>query len=349
MIQNREIKELLIKNFKSIKDLKIECKKINLFIGKPNTGKSNILEAVGMFSLPFSSGSLTDLIRLENMYNLFYDNELIEKVHITNITKYNENASYHIELDIVYENGQYTIKANEHKVDQEGFRSLGQHILLFDSIYGENTELIQFATSQQKRIFHKFYKFKVLKEFKNKSGLFLLPPYGENLMNILMTNKPIKNLVSNIFEEYGYSLVLEPHENTIKIQKYIDGVVVSYPYSLSSDTLQRIVFHLAAIQTNTDSIIILEEPEAHSFPYYTKFLAEKITKSDSNQFFITTHNPYFLSAILEKASPKDVNIFITYFENFQTKVKCINENEKQEVIDKGAYIFFDLDKFIPKS
>jgi AAA15 family ATPase/GTPase len=37
-----EIKNLEIKNFKSVKHLKLDCKRINLFIGEPNTGKSNI-------------------------------------------------------------------------------------------------------------------------------------------------------------------------------------------------------------------------------------------------------------------------------------------------------------------
>ena len=44
------IKNLEIKNFKSIKHLEMECKRINLFIGEPNAGKSNILEALGLAS-----------------------------------------------------------------------------------------------------------------------------------------------------------------------------------------------------------------------------------------------------------------------------------------------------------
>jgi AAA15 family ATPase/GTPase len=40
------IKQVNIHNFKSIADLKLEdCKRINLFIGYPNVGKSNVLEA----------------------------------------------------------------------------------------------------------------------------------------------------------------------------------------------------------------------------------------------------------------------------------------------------------------
>ncbi|MCY7358230.1 MAG: AAA family ATPase [Rudanella sp.] len=42
-----------IKNFKSIKDLRLDCKRVNIFIGKPNVGKSNILEGLGMLGGDF--------------------------------------------------------------------------------------------------------------------------------------------------------------------------------------------------------------------------------------------------------------------------------------------------------
>jgi AAA15 family ATPase/GTPase len=66
------IKNLDIKNFKSIKHLELDCKRVNVFIGKPNTGKSNILESIGLFSIPY--GKIEDFARFENMTNLFYDN-----------------------------------------------------------------------------------------------------------------------------------------------------------------------------------------------------------------------------------------------------------------------------------
>ena len=45
------VKTLEVKNFKSIKHLKLNCKRINIFIGEPNTGKSNILETWGFSPL----------------------------------------------------------------------------------------------------------------------------------------------------------------------------------------------------------------------------------------------------------------------------------------------------------
>lgn len=150
---------------------------------------------------------------------------------------------------------------------------------------------------------------------------FLLPPSGENLVSILMTNKELKSIVSQIFTQYGgVKLIFKPQENKIEVLKQQDDVFISYPYSLVSETLQRIVFYLVAINSNKNSILVFEEPESHSFPYYTKFLAERIALDENNnQYFISTHNPYFLLSVLEKANKDEVRVFITYFQDYQTK------------------------------
>src|SRR5574341_701912 len=96
------IKNLKVKNFKSIKHLKLECRRVNVFIGKQNTGKSNILESVGIFSFPYESLyggiGLKNFVRFENMTNLFYDQNLEEKIEITADDKY---------CEIKFENGRF--------------------------------------------------------------------------------------------------------------------------------------------------------------------------------------------------------------------------------------------------
>jgi predicted ATPase len=195
----------------------------------------------------------------------------------------------------------------------------------------------------------KFYRFKLLKEFKRHEVSFLLPPSGENLLSILLTNKDAREIAGNVFSEHGFKVVLESNENKIKIQKDFEGVigiVSSYPYSLASDTLQRIVFYLAAIDTNKNSILIFEEPEVHSFPYYTKFLGERIALNESNQYFITTHNPYLLFSILGKVHKNEIAIFVTYFENYQTRAKLLTQQDLTKVFDLNSSVFFNLSKFV---
>ncbi len=315
------IKNLEVKNFKSIKHLNLDCKRVNVFIGKPNTGKSNILESVGIFSKIY--GRLEDFVRFENITNLFYDQNIEEKIEI---------KTDNIYCEIKFENGQFR---GEGRDKEKKFN--------FSFEYDFNKSL---GGSYSGISPIKFYKFKVIDKFQRRESNFLLPPNGENLLSILLANKALRKSVADLFSEFGLRIVLKPQESKIETQKEVDDVIISYPYSLVSDTLQRVVFHLAAIETNKDSVIIFEEPEAHAFPYYTKFLAERIALDKTNQYFIATHNPYILLSVLEKTPKNDIGIFITYYEDHQTKVKPITDDEMSAMLDFDSSVFFNLDKFV---
>lgn len=73
------------------------------------------------------------------------------------------------------------------------------------------------------------------------------------------------------------------------------------PFNSLADSLQRLIFYKAAIESNTGKVICFEEPEAHTFPPYISNVVNDIISSDSNQFFITTHSPYVMSSLLESA------------------------------------------------
>jgi len=74
------IENLRIWNFKSIRDLNLKCSRINVFIGEPNTGKSNILEALGMLSFLGHGGGLKDFIRFETMPDIFYNKSIEDPI-----------------------------------------------------------------------------------------------------------------------------------------------------------------------------------------------------------------------------------------------------------------------------
>ena len=68
------IQQLSIKNFKSVKDLQVSCKKLNVFIGEPNSGKSNIIEALSLQSQNAMGKELNkEMFRYKTIGNLFYD------------------------------------------------------------------------------------------------------------------------------------------------------------------------------------------------------------------------------------------------------------------------------------
>lgn len=269
------IKNLEVKNFKSLKNLKLNCKRINLLIGEPNTGKSNILETLGIFS--FHYGRLEDFVRFESMSNLFYDENLDKSIKIGLDDRI---------LEIKFEDLKFRGKCYEGE----------KELFSFDYDYSGS------GSSGYSKEFNpfKFYRFSIRREFPRKEAGFLLPPSGENLLSVLMTHKELKTAVSEIFNPFGFKLVFKPQENKIEILKKYEDIFISYPYPLVSDTLQRIVFYCTAIHSNKDSVLAFEEPESHAFPYYTKYLAEIIALDENNnQYFISTHNPYFFSRSLK--------------------------------------------------
>jgi len=317
------IKTLLIRNFKSIKELLLECKRINLFIGEPNTGKSNILEIIGFLSHLYH-GKISDFIRFESLINLFYDNDLSEKIVI---------KADNEKVEMKFKDGRFPITTTKN----------GEEVLLASYTYSDLSQRV--PTSDFRKF--KFYRFQKLKLFPNQRSDYLVPPHGENLLTVILTHKKLKSVIKQILDNFGYRLVLNPPENKIAIQKELEDIIVAFPYHLLSETLQRIIFFLAILHSNENSIIAFEEPEAHTFPYYTKFIAERIALDNKgNQFFISTHNPYFVISILEKSPKGDVNILLTYLDNYQTKVKTLTQQKIEELLDLGADIFFNIKTFL---
>jgi AAA15 family ATPase/GTPase len=92
------INKLSIRNFKSIKELDIDCARVNLFIGEPNTGKSNILEALGLLSWMGHRANtpLNEYARFQGIQNLFFD-EIVE-----NPVKIQTKGELDLSLDIAY-------------------------------------------------------------------------------------------------------------------------------------------------------------------------------------------------------------------------------------------------------
>jgi AAA15 family ATPase/GTPase len=191
----------------------------------------------------------------------------------------------------------------------------------------------------------KKYNFSAFKDFLNNFPFYLLPPYGDNLFTIIDHNKELRREIADIFSEYGLNFVAYKKESKFEIEKNIDGYVTKYHYSSMADTFQRLIFYFAVIDSNKDSVLILEEPEVHSFPPYTKDLSERIIASETNQFFITTHSPYLLQNLISSLDSSELNVFVTYYEDYQTKIRKLSDAELKQASDFSVDLFFNLDKF----
>ncbi len=331
------IESIRIRNFKSIKELKLNCKRINIFIGEPNTGKSNILEALGLLSFLYhrTYNGPNDFVRLERTSNLFYNENVQDKIEINIKTN-----SEIIDLNMGLEEGRFRGEVNKGEIDSER----KEKVVRFEGDF----ETIRVRGSSG-YIPVKFYRFKVERNFPFLESQFVLPSSGRNLLSVILSNKELTHMIERLLKPFGLRLVLKPQEKTIQVMKLLGNVMVSYPYSLISDTLQRLIFYLSVITTNKNSTLVFEEPESKAFPYYTKYMAEKIALDrNGNQYFISTHNPYFLLPLVEKVDIKDINVIITYFRGHKTHIKNLVKKKIELMVGMNADVFFGLERLMGK-
>lgn len=339
------INRLSIKNYKSIKDITLNTKRVNVFIGEHNSGKSNILEAMSWLSLNMLEPSrFQQVFRFKTANDFFYDGDISRPIDVITDdlclriqyarTDHNAILNY---FDGVLYDASSDVESIMQQIRRTGSaNNFNSFILKFDgnpsAINGELTS--KFKT----------YVFKRVDRFYNGLVPFLNPPFGDNIPSLLVSNVRYKELISSIFKEKGFRLILKPVQVEMEIAKEVNDELYVYPYETISETLQRIVFYTLAIETNKNSILIFDEPESNTFPMYTKQMAEMIALDSSNQYFIATHNPYLLGSIISKTPSSELAVFVTKMDNYSTMVSEVSEANLSMLLSSGIDFFFNLNK-----
>ena len=314
--------DIKIENFKSLRSVELTgCNRINVFIGKPNVGKSNILEALSLFSLiqksePFNSQLFKELIRLDNETELFFDGEDSHPIKLTsNLLNFNifhdfTEGGLHLNFPL-----PTPIKL-ENKVKKYIFKTNGIHLQSTD--------------------------------YSNGALDF---PFGRNLLNILQNNPQLTKTCREIFKEYNLQLLFDKRTKSMMIAKKTKNesddlpAIFTMPYGSVADTLQRIIFYKTAIASNNHTILLFEEPEAHSFPPYIVDITEEIIYSKTNQFFITTHSPFVLNDLLENGR-NELTVFIVDWQDGETIVKRLTNEQLHDIYQFGVDLFTNIETFI---
>ena len=330
---NKFISDIQISNFKSIRSCEVtNCNRINLFIGRPNVGKSNIIEALSLFSTPylqenlFLGRKLSSLIRLENEVELFYNGNTEKGAFVkTNITSckvsYNPKEGLIIDMNLI--DGSF-------------------YFVMVD----DKLSLKRSAFIADKLVPIKRYNFNQKTNYFKRHAKYLIPPFGFNLLTIIQQYPQLKEEVFDLFREFGAEIAFDKSSQTLKIiQRTKEGEIFLIPYNSIADTLQRIIFYKAAIASNDNSILLFEEPEAHSFPPYMTHLTQEIIHKKDNQFFIATHSPFILNDLLENGR-EELSVFIVYYEDNETKIRQLSLQELHDVAQFGVDLFTNSESFI---
>jgi len=347
-----------ITNFKSLKDVTLnDCKRINLLIGKPNVGKSNILEAVGLHGLGHcklnSNPNLNQFIRFENIPELFYDGNVNEEISVDiEISEANFIGGRPSKCRVKYLGSNIeNIRVPSLEDKELSIQFLGEeensHSEVLEEIFVDN-QLNVTTTNGSTILGIKQYKFPTKLTLSGRNFPYLIPPYGVNLHSVIQSEKTLKADLANVLSNYGLQFLIDNSIPSLKICKKLkelgDDIIFSLPYGSIADTLQRLIFFKAAIASNVNSVLLFEEPEAHCFPPYISHIAREIIDSESNQFFIATHSPYILDTFLEYERD-DLAIYMADFKDGQTVIKRLTDPELNDVFEYGLDLFFNAELF----
>lgn len=345
----QRINNIEIKNFKSIRHQKIEgCNRINVFIGYPNVGKSNILEAIGLFSvgeLSKENFSFNQICRVKHFSELYFNSDVRKDI----LVKINDNPTAKIQFFggnlILVETSYSYISHNEQKIENAFSAQVSSGNYAFIQSDLKFIPAIKDLVGNVKK-----YEFEKNISINAQRPLSLAIPNGNNLFDVLQGDSNLRQEVVALFADYQLKLVLDMNDQAFKFQKeLLDGTVVTIPYHQVADTLRRLIFYKAAIRTNKDSILLFEEPEAQMFPPYIKKLTTDILMDKGgNQFFIATHSPYVLSELIEEAED-DLAVYVVDYDKGETIIKRLTDEQVLEVAQYGIDLFFNLESYLDKN
>jgi hypothetical protein len=339
------LKWVEIEGFKSIKKTRFEPKRINVLIGEPNTGKSNILEALGMFR-PWGNEkrgvTYPAFLRIDNYDQLFYDFRENEgftiKSNKVSVMAYQSLNSIFFEYSTAYPKVAFT---------QEDKRFIINIIEDGKALY---SGLASRANCDVKLNYYLFLQNFVDIDY---SVEYLSCPSGSSLGDLIIHSGDLKKVLGDFhltIEALGFGLQLFQNSNKPSelrlISRHTSGLLIkNQPITILADTMRRMMFYHAAIATNKDSVLLFEEPEAHSYPPYVTQFAQWMLESPTNQFFVATHSPYLLETLFNEGGD-DVAIFATYLKDGSTQVKELTGEALQFIIDNTAAYPFNLGRIL---
>ncbi|MCU0376330.1 MAG: ATP-binding protein, partial [Chitinophagaceae bacterium] len=171
-------------------------------------------------------------------------------------------------------------------------------------------------------------------------------PFGDNLLDTLVLNPTLRKSVIHLIKLYNLKLVIELETHELKFTRFFgDDTFINVPFYLFADTLKRLIFFQSAIQTNSQSIILFEEPEAHCFEPYILETTNAIKNDiNENQFFIVTHSSFVVQELLrDQDTRKDVGVFLVGAnEQMETEVKRLDDEHLYDIQTSGVDIFFNF-------
>jgi len=335
------ITNLSVERFKSIRSLSIPCRKVNVFIGAPDTGKTNLLEALYLLSrLGWNWPLDTSLrIRQEMGFDALFHRQFFDKPLVVRMALSPPYPPGYQNSEMVFSasiaGGGHQLSVNLVPTNPGAFvMNYGQqyHLAYLDWI--------------------RFYSYTQSENWQYSPGMhqgasLINAPHGYNLLYIARHDSRVYEFLKEVVAGLNWRVKFDQGQRTFRLSEVRADEIVDYNLDLLSDSLKRLFFYGSILKTSENAVLVLDEPDVFAFPPYPKSLGEMIGADQSNQFFLTTHNPYFLAGLMAKTRVEDLAVFVCYRDaEGATATKLLAPEALARTIELGASVFFNLDDFI---
>lgn len=331
-----------IKGFKSIKELKLELKSINILIGSNGAGKSNFVSFFKLINAIFNQ-RLQKYVLEEKADNILYfgrkttENlfgKLIFKSDIKN------NNAYYFNLGQIQEGGLFIeTEASGFNVGREDIKN---NYFIENSIEETNISksklfrdvyLREHLSNIQVFHFHDTSSTSYLRRACDINDNQYFKQDGRNLpafLYLIKVNHPkifsrIEKTIQAV-APYIDRFILEPNrlnEREIELRWVDKGDSESNfsAYQLSDGTLRFIALATLLMQPIPPSVIIIDEPELGLHPFAIGKLAGMIQAASSKtQIIVATQSP----SLISNFSPEDIVVTDKSVEEKQTIFKRLD-------------------------
>lgn len=319
------IEYIKIQGFKSIKNLEIELKPINILIGANGSGKSNFISFFKLINAIANMQLQRYLIEEDIDRLLYFGRKTTESLYgkvIFSEDNIHNNAYYFSLLQdntggmfIGTEGSGYRVSYDDDIHNYFHKSNLSESKLIDSTQHKRHRILNNYLASFRIFHFHDTSKTSFLRKRCDISDNSYLKADGRNLPAMLYLLKEKHPIIFNRIEKniisiapYISKLILEPYNlNPTEIElRWVDtGDLESNfsAYQLSDGTLRFIALTVLLMQPNPPAVIIIDEPELGLHPFAITKLAGMIKLSSHKaQVIVATQSPGLISGFL----PEDI-------------------------------------------
>ena len=326
------LKDLKITNFRGFDALEVDgLSKINLFVGKNNSGKTSVLEALFLLfgmSNPVLPGNINQ-IRGLNLFNPNQFKYLFHNLDLENVPSFRgifeDESERELELNAISQlqkKNFFPDFPNLYPQQRDNFSPILSSALPLSEAVGIRMKFSQKEKSNEKIIKDSF-------AFYDANGINHIPPNNyEETLSAIYINPDKNDLVtlarySEIVKRNENNAILEALQkfdsNIESIQPLLDGIYFKLknitkliPCNIMGDGIRRFLNIVTAVSEKHNVFVLIDEIEngLHYSAYETLWKNLIFYSLQNNvQLFITTHNIETLESlrvVLEESQHKEM-------------------------------------------